>query len=41
VVALYFDRLLVNPSSYTVTNGIITPVATVSTEVEVRADYVT
>lgn len=41
VVALYFDRLLVNPSSYSVTNGIITPVATVSTEVEVRADYVT
>lgn len=39
VVALYFDRLLVSPSSYSVSAGIVTPVAPLSTEVEVRADY--
>ena len=41
VVALYFDRMLVSPASYSVAGGIITPIAAVSTEVEVRADYVT
>lgn len=41
VVALYFDRMLVSPVSYSVSDGIITPVAQVSTDVEVRADYVT
>lgn len=40
VVALYFDRMLVPPHGYSVAGGVITPVETISTEVEVRADYV-
>ena len=41
VIALYFDRMLVSSSSYTVSEGIITTLADVSSEVEVRADYTT
>ena len=39
VVAVYFNRMLVAATAYTVEGNTIIPVATVSSEVEVRADY--
>jgi murein DD-endopeptidase MepM/ murein hydrolase activator NlpD len=41
VVMLYADRMLVTPSSYSVSDGVITFVSDISSETEVRADYTT
>lgn len=41
VTALYMDRMLVPTTSYSVSDGVITMLVPVSSEVEIRADYTT